>query len=114
MKKLLVLLAFLTFSNTAHAQSKQFITPLICDSSFNVFELLRKADERLMFAGDTLMRAMDGKAYPAGLYIWMNLETGSSTVTVLFQDLTMCLLAPVKDMAPYEGGQPWDIPKDEL
>ena len=114
MKKLLVLLAFLTFSNTAHAQSKQFITPLICDSSFNVFEILRKADERLMFAGDTLMRAMDGKAYPAGLYIWMNLQTGTSTVTVLFQDLTMCLLAPIKDMAPYEGEQPWDALKDEL
>lgn len=67
-----------------------------------------------MFAGDTVMRAMDGKLYEAGLYIWMNLETGSSTVTVMFQDFTQCMLAPVKNMEPWLDGQPWDIPKDEL
>ena len=114
MKKLLVGLAFLSLTVPSLAHSKQLVTSLFCDTSFNVFELLRKADERLMFTGDTLVRGTDGMMYPAGLYIWMNLETKTSSVTVMFPDLTTCLLAPVKNMQGYDGEQPWEIPKDEL
>ena len=83
-----------------------------CTDSTNAIETFRKADERLYFIADTLIReATQNRLYKAGIYLWMNLDTGTGSFAIMFPDLTMCLLAPGQNIVPYDGGQPWDAPK---
>lgn len=119
MKKLLAILALLTTPALAEVPEPNFraagIT-LPCDSSFNVFEMMRKSGERLQFIGNTMVAASsNNRMYPAGLYIWMNLDTKTSQITVMFPNSndTMCLLAIVSDFEPWNDSQPWELPKEE-
>ena len=118
MKKLLTALALITTPVLAEEPKPNF-TPvasaaqitLPCDHSFKIFDLLQTTDERLVFVGDTIVTASaNGRMYPAGLYIWMNLEkqTGQLTVLLPNSNNTMCLLAAVKNFQPWSGAQPWD------
>ena len=119
MKKLLAILAILASPvlaqepDTTPAATAAFIT-LPCDHSSKVFDILKANNERLVFAGDSLITSSQmGRMYEVGLYVWMNLDTRTSSVTILFPNSnhTMCLLAPVKNMQPWADVQPWEMPK---
>ena len=90
MKKLLAILAILANpvfaqeQDTTPAATAAFIT-LPCDHSSKVFDILKANNERLVFAGDSLITSSQmGKMYEVGLYVWMNLDTQTSSVTILF------------------------------
>jgi len=121
MKKLLVLLALL--ASPVYAQQDPNLTPvarsvqitLPCEHATNVFNLLQTTDERLQFLGNTVVSSsLTGQYYPAGLYVWMNLDNKTAQITIMFPNSnnTMCLLAAVKDFNPWSGDQPWEPPKE--
>ena len=107
MNKLLYTLAFIFTSTIAH--SKDLIIALPCDTFINVVEIMEEDDEHLMFIGDTAIReASTGRFYKAGLYVWINLDTQTSSITIMFPDTTMCLLSSNTSFQTYQGDQPWD------
>lgn len=107
MNKLLIALAFIFTATIAH--SKDLVISLPCDTFVNVVEIMEEDDEHLMFIGDTAIReATTGRFYKAGLYVWMNLDTQTSSITIMFPDTTMCLLATNTSFHTYQGDQPWD------
>lgn len=92
--------------------SKVLTISIPCTDSTNAIETFRKVDERLYFIADTLIKeATQNRMYKAGIYLWMNLDTGTGSFAIMFPDLTMCLLAPGQNIKAYTGGQPWDAPK---
>ena len=92
--------------------SKVLTISIPCTDSTNAIETFRKVDERLYFIADTLIKeATQNRMYKAGIYLWMNLDTGTGSFAIMFPDLTMCLLAPGQNIKAYDGGQPWDAPK---
>jgi hypothetical protein len=109
MNKLLIALAFIFTTTTAQAESKDLLVSLPCDTFVNVLEIMENDKERLMFIGDTAIReTTTGQFYKAGLYVWMNLDTQTSSITIMFPDTTMCLLATNTSFHTYQGDQPWD------
>jgi len=115
MNKLLITLAFIFTATVSHA--KDLIISLPCDKLVNVVEIMQNDDEQLMFVGNTAVReTTTGKFYKAGLYVWMNLDEQTSSITIMFPDTTMCLLSSNTSFKTYQGGQPWDsiTPKDDL
>ena len=91
---------------------KSLVMRIPCTDSTSAINTFRKANERLYFVADTLIQeAVDNKVYKAGIYLWMNLETGTGSFAIMFPDLTTCLLAPAQNLVPWNGGQPWDAPK---
>ena len=108
MNKLLITLAFIFTATVAHS-SKDLIISLPCDTFVNVVEIMEEDDEQLMFIGDTAIReTTTGQFYKAGLYVWMNLDTQTSSITIMFPDTTMCLLSSNTSFQTYQGRQPWD------
>ncbi len=117
MNKLLITLAFIFTTTAAQAESKDLIISLPCDTFVNVVEIMEEDDEHLMFIGDTAIReTTTGRFYKAGLYVWMNLDTQTSSITIMFPDTTMCLLSSNTSFHTYDGEQPWDYmnKKDDL
>ena len=109
MKYLVLLLCFVTTSVLAETRTIQITLP--CDKSDTVFDIMKENEERLTFSGNTMIReSTTGQAFPAAMAIWMNLEKEENTgsITILFPDLTMCLLAPVTKLAPWSNPQPWE------
>lgn len=114
MNKLLLALTFIftTTTTTAQAESKDLLISLPCDTFVNVLEIMENDKERLMFIGDTAIReTTTGQFYKAGLYVWMNLDTQTSSITIMFPDTTMCLLTTNTSFQTYQGKQPWDMMK---
>jgi len=117
MNKLLITLAFIFTTTAAQAESKDLIISLPCDTFVNVVEIMEEDDEHLMFIGDTAIReTTTGRFYKAGLYVWINLDTQTSSITIMFPDTTMCLLSSNTSFHTYDGEQPWDYmnKKDDL
>lgn len=116
MKKLFLITAlFLATASYALGQEKTMTAMLPCNNVIDVFEVLRKVDERLIFTGDTLIRESSTKQFfRAGLYVWTNLDTKTTSITIMFPDKTMCLLAPVRNFQAWSGEQPWEKPKEDL
>lgn len=117
MKKILVLLTIfvgtLVHANEqSNSKEKQLIISIPCTDSTSAIETFRKNGERLYFAGDSIIReATKNQMFGSGIYLWMNIEKGTGSFAIMFPDLTMCLIAPAKDLKPYTGEQPWDPPK---
>lgn len=120
MKKLLAILAILASPilaqepDTTPIATAAFIT-LPCDHSSKVFPILERNNERLQFVGSSLVTSSAvGRMVEVGLYVWMNLDTKTSSITIIFPDSnnTMCLLAPVKNMQPWADVQPWEMPRE--
>lgn len=110
MNKLFLAIAFLLTATVAH--SKDLLISLPCDTFVNVVEIMEANDERLMFLGDTAVReTLTGKFYKAGLYVWMNLDTQTSSITIMFPDTSMCLLSSNVAFKSYQGEQPWNMMK---
>ena len=112
MRSLIILFTLLF---TCSAQAKDLVITLPCDTAISVFDILKEENERLHFIGNTAVReTTTGRFYKAGMYIWINLEEQTSSVTILFPDMTMCLLASANSFDTYSGSQPWEKKKDEL
>ena len=116
MKRIFLITALLlSMATSALSQQKTMTAMLPCNNVIDVFEVLRKVDERLIFTGDSMIRESSTKQfYRAGLYIWTNLDTKTTSITIMFPDKTMCLLAPVKNFQAWSGDQPWDKLKEDL
>jgi len=116
MKRIFLITALLISTATsALGQEKTMTAMLPCNNVIDVFEVLRKVDERLIFTGDSMIRESSTKQfYRAGLYIWTNLDTKTTSITIMFPDKTMCLLAPVRNFQAWSGEQPWDKLKEDL
>lgn len=121
MKKLLAILAVLASpvfaqeQNTTPMGTAAFIT-LPCDHASKVFPILKRNNERLQFVGTSLVTSSQmGRMVEVGLYVWMNLDTKTSSITILFPESnnTMCLLAPIKHMQPWTDPQPWEQPEEK-
>ena len=121
MKKFLAILAILASPvlaqepDTTPIATAAFIT-LPCDHSSKVFPILKRNNERLQFVGSSLVTSSAiGRMVEVGLYVWMNLDTKTTSITILFPESnnTMCLLAPVKHMQTWTDPQPWE-PQKEL
>ena len=121
MKKILTALALLT--SPVYAQQEPELTPvarsvqitLPCEHAVTVFDMLKSTGDRLQFLGNTIVSSsLTGQYYPAGLYVWMNLDNKTAQITVMFPNSnnTMCLLAAVKDFNPWSDNQPWEPLKD--
>ncbi len=116
MKRIFLITALLlSMATSALGQEKTMTAMLPCNNVIDVFEVLRKVDERLIFTGDSMIRESSTKQfYRAGLYIWTNLDTKTTSITIMFPDKTMCLLAPVRNFQAWSGDQPWDKLKEDL
>lgn len=116
MKRIFLITALLlSMATSALGQEKTMTAMLPCNNVIDVFEVLRKVDERLIFTGDSMIRESSTKQfYRAGLYIWTNLDTKTTSITIMFPDKTMCLLAPVRNFQAWSGEQPWDKLKEDL
>ena len=116
MKRIFLITALLlSMATSALGQEKTMTAMLPCNNVIDVFEVLRKVDERLIFTGDSMIRESSTKQfYRAGLYIWTNLDTKTTSITIMFPDKTMCLLAPVRNFQTWSGDQPWDKLKEDL
>lgn len=121
MKKILTALAL--FASPVYAQQEPDLTPvarsvqitLPCEHVVTVFDMLKSTGDRLQFLGNTIVNSsLTGQYYPAGLYVWMNLDNKTAQITLMFPNSknTMCLLAAVKDFNPWGDSQPWEPPKD--
>ena len=85
-----------------------------CDHYMVVFEIMKNNRESLLFtANGFIQESTTGKSYPGGLYIWANIDTGTVTLSIMFADGNMCLLAPGNTFTPYSGQQPWDKEKKQ-
>ena len=54
-----------------------------------------------------------GQNHQGSLYVWANLDTKTVSITVVFNDGMMCLLAAGNTFVPYSGNQPWDKPPEK-
>lgn len=106
------ILTTLGLATAAVSQERTLKVSLPCDKAVNVFNTFRSMNERLIFTGDTVVReSTTNTFYPAGFYIWANLDTQTTSITIMFPDQVMCLVAPVKNFQGWKGDQPWDMPK---
>lgn len=93
---------------------KTITVSMPCDHYMVVFDIMKKNRESLLFtANGFISESTTGKQYPGGLYIWANLDTGTTSLAIMFADGNMCLMAPGNNFVPYAGPQPWDKKKEE-
>ena len=96
-------------SPTSNPRTLSITVP--CDNFQSVFEVMIENKESLLWTANSYIRAtVTGQNHPGSLYVWSNLDRQTVSITIVFSDGMMCLLAPGNTFVPYSGNQPWDKP----
>lgn len=94
---------------------KRIIHSMPCDSRANMYALIAKYREGMLFWGTGLINEFTtGQWYEGNTQVFVNQETGNFTIIVNWPDGISCLLMNGKQFTPYAGLNPWEItPKKE-
>ena len=98
-------------SPTSNPRTLNITVP--CDSFRTVFDVMIENKESLLWTANSYVRAtVTGQNHQGSLYVWANLDKKTVSITVVFNDGMMCLLAAGNTFVPYSGNQPWDKPPE--
>ena len=95
--------------NPVTSNPKTLKMTIPCDNFQTVFDIMIKNKESLLWTANSFIQETStGQNYPGSIYVWANLDTQSVSLTIMFGDGVMCLLAPGNSFTPYSGKQPWE------
>jgi len=94
----------LTFSISANAQEsgkKYFMTRQECEPALDMMEVIMKYDEKPLFTGTGMQFSYQGQPFTGGVMFFVNQDTGTWSLMMLYGDGTACMTAIGTEFKPY-------------
>ena len=84
-----------------------------CDPVPNMFGVIEKYREGLLFQGTGMTFLPNRTPLTGGLFVFVNQDKGTFSIVQVFSDGMACMLVNGRDFEPYGGLQPWENKQGE-
>jgi len=97
-------LTFVSFVNAQQQENKLFFTTQFCGPWEDVMSTPKSYDETLLFTGTgRQLSSQDQEWYQGGMFFFVNQNTGSYSIIIVYGDGIACMTQPGNNFQPYSG-----------